>query len=79
MVDADAGDRRARLVEDPFDFRITKAGAVIVLRGGRAVMTVGGASAGRLVAALSRADDAQTQHLLARASGNYKRGNERTS
>jgi len=29
------------------------------------------------VVALQRADDSQAQHLLARASGNYRRGNER--
>ncbi|QEO13378.1 hypothetical protein FLP10_02320 [Agromyces intestinalis] len=70
-------DARERLVTDPFDYRVTKQGAVIVSRGGRAVMTVGGRDAARLVAALQRADEAQSQLLLARASGNYRRGNER--
>jgi hypothetical protein len=41
------------------------------------VMTVGGGDAARLIVALQRADDSQAQHLLARASGNYRRGNER--
>jgi len=36
-----------------------------------------GGDAARLIAALQRADDSQAQHLLARASGNYRRGNER--
>ena len=64
-------------VADPFDYRVTKQGGVIVSRGGRVVMTVGGGDAARLVVALQRADDSQAQHLLARASGNYRRGNER--
>ena len=72
-----ASDERGRLIADPFDYRVTKLGGVIVSRGGRAVMAVGGSDAARLVAALQRADDAQVQHLLARASGNYRRGNER--
>jgi hypothetical protein len=72
-----ASDERGRLIADPFDYRVTKQGGVIVSRGGRAVMTVGGADAARLVAALQRAGDSQVQHLLARASGNYRRGNER--
>ena len=72
-----ASDERGRLVADPFDYRVTKHGGVIVSRGGRVVMTVGGTDAGRLVVALQRADDSQAQHLLARASGNYRRGNER--
>jgi hypothetical protein len=73
-----ASDDRGRLTADPFDYRVTKEGGVIVFRGGRAVMTVGGNDAARLVAALQRADDSQAQQLLARASGNYRRGNERS-
>ncbi|SIO17481.1 hypothetical protein [Agromyces cerinus] len=73
-----ASDERGRLATDPFEYRITKHGGVIVSRGGHAVMTVGGRDAARLVAGLQRADDSQVQHLLARASGNYRRGNERS-
>lgn len=73
-----AADERSRLVADPYDYRVTKQGAVIVSRGGRPVMTVGGHVAARFVAALQRADDAQVQHLLARASGNSPRGDERS-
>jgi hypothetical protein len=72
-----ASDQRGRLVSDPFDYRIAKDGAVIVSRGGRPVTMVGGSDAGRLAAALQRADDSTTQLLLARITGNYKRGNER--
>jgi hypothetical protein len=73
-----AYDERGRLTADPFDYRVTKMGGVIVSRGGRAVLTVGGRSAAQLIAALQRADDSQAQQLLARASGNYRRGNERS-
>jgi hypothetical protein len=73
-----ASDERGRLAADPFDWRVTKLGGVLVSRGGRVVMTVGGGAAARLVVALQRADDSQAQHLLARASGNYRRGNERS-
>ncbi|BDZ53536.1 hypothetical protein [Agromyces marinus] len=72
-----ASDERGRLVSDPFGYRVTGGGAVIVLRGGRAVMTVGGRDAAKLAAALERADDDGAQHLLARASGHYRQGNER--
>lgn len=73
-----ASDERSRLVGDPFDYRVTGQGGVLVSRGGRVVMRVGGGDAARLVVALQRADDSQAQHLLARASGNYRRGNERS-
>ena len=70
-------EERGLLLTDPFDYRVTKQGGIIVSRGGRPVMTVGGRSAALMVAALQRADDSQVQHLLARATGNYRRGNER--
>ena len=73
-----ASDERGRLVGDPFDYRVTKRGGVLVSRGGRVVMTVGGGTAARLIVALQRADDSQAQQLLARASGSYRRGNERS-
>ncbi|WP_265522114.1 hypothetical protein [Oerskovia flava] len=64
---------------DPFDHHVTKDGRVRIARGGRVVVTVAGGAAGRLVALLERAagDEMATQQLLARATGNYRRGNER--
>ncbi|WP_053721311.1 hypothetical protein [Saccharothrix sp. NRRL B-16348] len=66
------------LEDDPFDWRVTKDGQVLVSRGGRTVTTVRGAAAARLIGGLERADDDDgAQQLLARVTGNYKRGNER--
>lgn len=65
------------LEDDPFDWRVTKDGQLLVSRGGRVVTTVRGATAAKLLGQLERADDDQAQQLLARATGNYKRGNER--
>ncbi|MFE4463839.1 hypothetical protein ACFRCR_01865 [Oerskovia sp. NPDC056781] len=70
-------DARGRLVEDPFDHRVTASGTVLVYRGGRLVATISGSRAERLTAALESADEGRTQQLLARATGNYRRGNER--
>ena len=64
------------LEDDPFSYRVTKDGRVLVSRGGRLVVTVAGARAERLAALLGE-DDTQDQELLARATGNYRRGNER--
>ena len=64
------------LEKDPFRYRITKDGRVLVSRGGRLIVTVAGAKAERLVALLG-ADEPSDQQLLARATGNYRRGNER--
>ncbi|ACQ82113.1 conserved hypothetical protein [Beutenbergia cavernae DSM 12333] len=65
------------LDDDPFDWRITKDDRVLVSRGGRAVVTVAGNRGRALAAELRGADDDEAQLLLARATGNYKRGNEK--
>jgi hypothetical protein len=54
-----------------------KSGDVVITHHGRPASTIRGAAARRLVDALTGADDEAVQHALARATGNYKRGNER--
>jgi len=63
-------------VTEPFTYRVTKAGQVLVSRDGRQVVTVSGSAAARLIPLLG-VDDDTDQELLARATGNYRRGNER--
>lgn len=65
------------LEDDPFDWRTTGSDTVLVSRGGRHVVTVGGEAGRRLAARLVDASPELAQQLLARATGNYKRGNER--
>jgi hypothetical protein len=77
----------ARPPEQPLGFscapRPQKNDELQILRDGRPVMLLGAEQARRLLAALARCGDegdegeAQRQRLLARATGNYKRGNER--
>jgi hypothetical protein len=62
---------------EAFGYRVSKDGRVFVTFHGRQVVTVAGAKAERLVAALAGADGEQVQLLLAKATGNFKRGNER--
>ncbi|MEU5847869.1 hypothetical protein [Saccharopolyspora shandongensis] len=64
------------LEDDPFAYAVTKSGSVRVSRGGRVVVTVSGARAQRLIASLGVSEESD-QLLLAKATGNYKRGNER--
>jgi len=61
-----------------FTALVTRDERVMVARDGRTVATLAGPPAERLALALSRARDEEArQLLLARATGNYKRGNER--
>ena len=62
---------------EPFDWRVTADSKVLVSRGDRQVVVVAGARGAKLAAQLETADAEQAQQLLARATGNYKRGNEK--
>ncbi len=65
------------LASNPFGWQVTKAGTVLVFRGGRHIVTLGGKGGAKLAAQLARVDGRAAQQLLARATGNYKHGNER--
>ena len=61
-----------------FSATVIRNERVLVAWQGRTVTTVAGADGRRLADALSRATDEEArQLLLARATGNFKRGNER--
>ena len=71
-------DARGRLDENPFSHRATKSGQVLVSRGGRQVAVVAGEKGRRLLARLGgAAGEEDRQLLLAKATGNYRHGNER--
>jgi hypothetical protein len=64
-------------VSDVFSYAETKDGKVFISWQGRTVTTLAGEGARRF---LSRAEDLDAkgrQQLMARATGNFKRGNER--
>ena len=60
-----------------FAWERRKSGDVVITHRGRPAGTVRGAAADKLMAILAGADESAVQHALARATGNYKRGNER--
>jgi len=65
-------------MNDPvFDYRTTKDGQVFINWQGRTVTVLRGASAARFLAVANGADGDALQLLMARATGNFKRGNEK--
>lgn len=60
-----------------FSYRVHRSGVVRIFREGRCVMTLGGPRGHALACQLDEADEDLVQYLLQRATGNYKRGNER--
>jgi hypothetical protein len=60
-----------------FSVRRLKNGAVEILHQGRRASTLRGADALDFLAEVEAGDAAAAQQLMARITGNYKRGNER--
>jgi hypothetical protein len=60
-----------------FTWTRTKDGRVRISHHGRAVTTLAGSQAQRFQARAEGASDSTAQQLMARATGNYKHGNER--
>ena len=60
-----------------FAWTRTKDGRVRISHNGRLATTLSGAHAARFLARAEDAHDAGAQQLMARATGNYKRVNER--
>ncbi len=61
----------------PFAFQPTKGGRVRISFHGRVVVTLAGVDAERFLSRASDADEQRLQLLMAKATGNFKRGNER--
>lgn len=62
-----------------FTFRLKKSGEVEVLHRGKLASTLRGADAVDFIAEVESGEFADGQQLMARLTGNYKRGNERTA
>jgi hypothetical protein len=60
-----------------FSYRATKDEKVFIVWNGRTVTTLSGPRARRFLADAEGTDAAGEQLLMARATGNFKRGNER--
>jgi hypothetical protein len=56
-----------------FSYRVRKSGEVVISRDGRPVTSLRGAVAQRFLADVAREDP---QQVMARQTGNYRRGNE---
>lgn len=66
-------------VDPPFAFRATAAGEIRIDRGGRTVAVLRGAAAASFLRKVAGAGEAERQLAMARATGNYARGNERSA
>jgi succinylglutamate desuccinylase len=62
-----------------FTHHVSKNGAVLIEHHGKLATTMRGSKATIFLAKMDKATFQQQQQLMARMTGNYKRGNERVS
>lgn len=70
-------DARGELLDGRFDYREQKDGRVVLSWYGRPVTTLAGKDAQKFLARIDGLEDHDAQLVMARITGNFKRGNER--
>jgi hypothetical protein len=71
--------RKSGLNEGVFSYRAHKDGTVRIAWRSKVVTTLAGKEAARFLARVDGADEEQAQVAMAKATGNFKHGNERRS
>ncbi|MDR2183699.1 MAG: hypothetical protein LBE55_05950 [Clostridiales bacterium] len=70
-------DKRNILDEEIFTYRITKDKKVFISYEGKQVTALSGSKAGKFISDIAGANGKEAQLIMAKATGNFKRGNER--
>jgi hypothetical protein len=70
-------DRRNRLDEEIFSYRVTKDGAAYIYWHGKQIMILKGKQAQKFIAKVADLDGKAAQLVMAKITGNFKHGNER--
>jgi len=71
-------DKRGILDEEVFSYRITKDQKVFISYHGKQVTTLSGKKAEAFISGIEGADGKDAQLIMAKATGNFKRGNEKS-
>ncbi|MGE6489523.1 hypothetical protein [Paenisporosarcina sp. NPDC076898] len=73
-------DKRNRLDEEVFSYRVSKNNSVFINFKGKEIKIVKGKEAERLLSKIQESEtDKEIQLALAKITGNFKRGNEKDS
>ena len=71
------GKSESNLAE--FNYQAVSSGKILLFWKGRLIKTLAGMEAARFLDKINQADAKTTLLLIAKATGNFKRGNERSS
>ncbi|MBP8251242.1 MAG: hypothetical protein KAX40_02680 [Herpetosiphon sp.] len=72
-------DQRNVLDDEIFDYRVTKNGTVMITWHGKTVKTLSGQKADDFLEKIADLEGKDAQLVMAKITGNFKRGNERTA
>lgn len=70
-------DKRNRLEEEIFSYRVSKANKVFIFWYGKQVMILKGKESEKFLAKVAKANTIEAQLIMAKITGNFKRGNEK--
>lgn len=72
-------DKRNRLKEENFSYRVSKDNKVFISWHGKQIMILKGKQSDKFQSKILNADDFEIQLILAKITGNFKHGNEKVS
>ncbi|WP_372998726.1 hypothetical protein [Lutispora sp.] len=70
-------DKRDKLKEEPFSYKLSKDNKVFIFWHGKQVMILKGKESEKFIAKIERADKMEAQLIMAKITGNFKHGNEK--
>lgn len=70
-------DKRDRLKENPFSYKVTKGNKTLIYYENRMIKTLNEKETKKLIEKINGLDGFEIQLALAKITGNFKRGNER--
>ncbi|KAB3529502.1 hypothetical protein F8154_14660 [Alkaliphilus pronyensis] len=73
----DIVDKRNRLEEKIFSYRVFKDNKVFIFWYEKQVMILKGKESEKFLARVAKADEIESQLIMAKITGNFKRGNEK--
>jgi len=72
-------DKRNQLAKDVFSYRVSKDNKVFICWHGKQVMILKGKNCESFLAKVSKASALEAQLIMAKVTGNFKRGNEKAN
>ncbi|MBC8059714.1 MAG: hypothetical protein H7Y18_03525 [Clostridiaceae bacterium] len=79
MANRNQEDKRNKLDEEPFSYDFSKDNKVFIYWHGKQVTILKGKESDRFLSRIKNSDQKEIQLIMAKVTGNFKHGNEKTS